>query len=223
MHIPDGYLTPIIAGTCYIISIIILYLSWRKYLKGPGIPGLLSDLNTRISYLSVIAAAIFAAQMLNWPIPGGTSAHLVAGALAGMILGPSGGACAMSLVLLVQCLIFGDGGITALGANILNMAIIDVYVGYIVAEAASKIFKDKGRGVAFGSFLGGWLGITLAAIACGVEIGLSPAFGYPLSVTVPVMGVWHAALGLVEGAITMFVISYLSRLNPELVFVGGAT
>jgi len=153
--------------------------------------------------------------MLNWPLPGGTSLHFVGGALSGILLGPWLGFLPMFLVLLVQCLLFHDGGITALGANLLNMAIIDVLAGYAVYKLVPQRYK------VFGAFLGGWLGITLAGLACGVEIGVSSQLPYGLAVTVPVMAGWHAALGIVEGAITAAVVSYISRRAPHLVEGGG--
>jgi len=205
MHIPDGYLDPVVCIAFSILSMSVLAYCTRKYLK---------SVNRDVSMLSVMAGAIFAAQMLNWPIPGGTSAHLVGGALASMIIGPFGGALAMFLNLLVQCILMGDGGITALGANVFNMAIVDVFVGYWVYRLSLKVLGEEKR--VLGAFLGGWIGITLAAAACGLEIGLSPQFGYPISITVPVMTAWHMALGLIEGAITALVISYLAKRAPDV-------
>jgi len=169
----------------------------------------------RLELVTPLAAGIFAAQMLNWPLPGGTSLHFVGGALSGILLGPWLGFFPMFLVLLVQCLLFHDGGITALGANLLNMAIIDVLVGYAAYKLAPKRYK------AFGAFLGGWLGITLAGLACGVEIGISSQLPYGLAVTVPVMAGWHAALGVIEGAITAAIVSYVSRRALHLIEEGG--
>ncbi len=205
MHIPDGYLNPAVCAVFYVLSLAILAYSTRKYFKSS---------NRDFSMLSVMAGAIFAAQMLNWPIPGGTSAHLVGGALAAIIIGPFGGALAMFLNLLVQCLLMGDGGITALGANIFNMAVVDVFLGYWIYKLALKAFGEEKR--VWGAFLGGWLGITFAAAACGLEIGLSPQFGYPISVTLPVMTIWHMGLGVIEGAITAMVISYLVKRAPDV-------
>lgn len=196
MHIPDGFLSLPVALSLYTISLLVVAYSGRRYFREGG----------DVYYLSVMAAGIFAAQMLNWPIPGGTSAHLVGGALAAILLGPFGAVLAMFMNLLVQCLLMGDGGITALGANTFNMAIVDVFVGYLIYRA---VIKASGGRKFLAGFLAGWLAIALAAVACGVEIGLSPQFGYPLSVTVPVMGAWHLALGVVEGIVTGFVASYL--------------
>jgi len=198
MHIPDGFLDPAVALALYVISLSLVVYSGRRYFKGGG----------DIYYLSVMAAAIFAAQMLNWPIPGGTSAHFVGGAFASIFLGPFGGCVAMFMNLLVQSLLMGDGGITALGANAFNMAVVDVFVGYAIYKAVLRYLGEGKRFLA--AFLAGWLGITLAAVACGIELGLSPSFGYPLAVTVSVMGIWHLALGLVEGIATALIVTYLA-------------
>jgi cobalt/nickel transport system permease protein len=126
-----------------------------------------------------------------------------------MLLGPWGGNVVLMLVLLVQALVFHDGGITTLGANILNMGIVAVFTGWLVY----KYVRNK----KLASFLAGWLSITLAGIVCGIELGLSSQFLYGLSITVPVMGGWHAVLGVVEGVITMGVYTYLSARYPSLV------
>ncbi len=200
MHIPDGYLDMSIAGLFYLLTAIVLGYSIYKIRK--------EQVNWVL--VGITASAIFAAQMLNWPIPGGTSAHFVGGALAGILLGPYAGCLAMACVLIVQCLVFADGGITALGANIWNMGIVDVFVGYYIYKALEN------RNKFLAGFLAGWLGITLAAIFAGIEIGLSSSFHYSIAVTVPVMGMWHALLGIVEGVITGSIISYITTTRPEI-------
>jgi cobalt/nickel transport system permease protein len=207
MHIPDGFLD--------ILTVVITYTIFVVY----GVYALKkarTELGAEHTVLtSVLSAGIFAAQMLNWPLPGGTSLHFVGGAVAGIILGPWLGFLSLFLVLLIQCLIFHDGGITALGANALNMAIISVLVGFFVYRMLVKAF-GTGNSVKFtGAFLGGWLGIVLAGAACGLEIGFSPAFPYGVAITVPVMVAWHALLGIVEGMITAFTILYLINKAPK--------
>jgi cobalt/nickel transport system permease protein len=199
LHIPDGYLDLPIAGILYILSLVVLGYSIYRLRDEKFTP-----------LFGIVAAAIFAAQMLNWPIPGGTSAHFVGGALAGILLGPYAGSLAMAVVLTIQCLVFADGGITALGANVWNMAVINVFLGYY----AYRAFERFGKSAA--SFIAGWIGITLAAIFAGIEIGLSTSFGYGLSVTVPVMGLWHGILGIVEGTITAGVVSYIASSRPDI-------
>jgi len=200
MHIPDGYLDWWVSILMYGISIAVIAYSIKKVGKIES---------SKIPLIGIVAAGIFAAQMLNWPIPGGTSAHFVGGAMAAILLGPYAGMLAMTSVLVIQCLVFGDGGISALGANIFNMAIVDVFVGYAVYNALKKHNK-------FSAFLAGWLGIWLAAIACGVEIGISSIFAYKIAVTVPTMAIWHGALGIIEGIATMAIVSYIKAYHSEV-------
>ena len=214
MHIPDGFLDPVMIVVTYVLFIMYTILSIDRIRK------LKLFISENISILSVLAAGIFAAQMLNWPIPGGTSLHFVGGALAGILLGPYMGFLAMFLVLFVQCVVFHDGGITTLGANVLNMAIIDVLIGYYCYKVFTGILGNVRRARVIGAFVGGWLGITLAGIACGLEIGFSPAFPYGVAITVPVMGTWHAMLGVIEGLITALVIEYLYTKAPSIFMKG---
>jgi cobalt/nickel transport system permease protein len=139
---------------------------------------------------------------------------MVGGALAGILLRPWLGGLVILIVLLIQCLVFGDGGITALGANVLNMAIVDVFVGYLLYTALARGGGRSRRWL--GAFLGSWLGITLAGVVCGLEIGYSSSFPYGVAITVPIMGLWHLALGVIEGIITALVVDYISLRAPEL-------
>jgi len=208
VHIPDGFLDSTTIIVTYVVFLTYAVLAFSK-IKNIS--------RNKVALVPVLAAGIFAAQMLNWPIPGGTSLHFVGGALAGILLGPFLGFLTLFLVLFVQCLVFHDGGITALGANVLNMAIIDVIVGYGIYLAITRIFGNTRRNRIIGAFLGGWLGITLAGIACGLEIGYSPSFPYGIMVTVPIMGIWHLVLGVIEGIITALVVDYLYIHMPQLV------
>jgi len=206
MHIPDGFLDAWTASITYAVAVGCGLLLWKKYER---------DLRAEeISLLTVLSAAVFVAQMLNWPLPGGTSLHFVGGALAGMLLGPSLGFASMTLVLVVQCLLFHDGGITTLGANVLNMAVVGVLTGYAVFKLAVRLAGNKRSSRIAGAFLGAWLSIVLAGFACGLEIGLSPSFGFYIDVTVPVMVGWHALLGVIEGVVTALVVEYLHARLP---------
>ncbi len=207
MHIPDGFLDATTVAITYAVMVVFMALALRK---------MGNTSREALSLSTVLAAGIFAAQMLNWPIPGGTSLHFVGGALAGILLGPYLGFFTMFLVLLVQCLVFHDGGITALGANVLNMAIIDVLVGYGMYMLVVKSLGNSRKTRMLGAFLGGWLGITLAGIACGLEIGFSTSFPLGITITVPVMGIWHAILGVIEGLITALTVDYLYPRLPHI-------
>jgi cobalt/nickel transport system permease protein len=140
--------------------------------------------------------------------------------LAYLLLGPWLGFFTVATVVTVQALVFHDGGITALGANVLNMAIIDGVVGYLIYKAVIRALGNNRKARLLGAFLAGWAGITAAGIAAGIEIGLSPSFPYGVAITVPVMGSWHALLGMIEGIITTLVIDYLYERRSPLVLLG---
>jgi len=203
MHIPDGFLDPWVAGLFWLGSGAAIGLAVRRA------RGELGDERTPL--LGVVAAGIFAAQMLNWPIPGGTSAHFVGGAFAGILLGPSLGVLAMTAVVTIQALVFGDGGIVALGANLFALAVVDVLAGYVLFRVVRRVYEPAA------AFVAGWGAVVLSALAVGVGVGLSSAFAYELGVTVPIMVVGHALLGLIEGAITAAVYGYVADARPDLV------
>jgi cobalt/nickel transport system permease protein len=206
MHIPDGFLDPWVAGLFWVGSGVAIGIAVRRS------RGELGDERTPL--LGVIAAGIFAAQMLNWPIPGGTSAHFVGGAFAGILLGPYLGVLAMTAVVTIQALVFGDGGIIALGGNLFAMAVVDVLVGYALFRVGRGVHETGA------AFLAGWGAIVTSALVVGVGVGFSSAFAYEVGVTVPIMVVGHAVLGLVEGAITAAVYGYVASARPDLVLGG---
>lgn len=203
MHIPDGFLDPWVAGLLWLGSGVAIGIAVRRARDELG--------DERTPLLGVVAAGIFAAQMLNWPIPGGTSAHFVGGAFAGILLGPSLGVLAMTAVVTIQALVFGDGGIIALGGNLFAMAVVDVLVGYALFRTLGRVHETAG------AFVAGWGAITVSALVVGLAVGLSSAFAYETSVTVSIMVVGHALLGLIEGAITAAVYGYVARARPDLV------
>lgn len=209
MHIPDGFLDVFTVAITYTISLGYGAYALRKAKTFLATEGMI--------LISVLSAGIFAAQMLNWPLPGGTSLHFVGGALAGIMLGPWLGFLSIFLVVLIQCLVFHDGGITALGANTLNMAIISVLVGFLIYKASVKVFGRRRFAYFTGAFFGGWLSIVLAGAVCGLEIGFSPSFPYGIAVTIPLMTGWHALLGLIEGAITAFTVLYIIDKAPHYI------
>lgn len=209
MHIPDGFLDPWVLAGCFLLAAAAVGVSSWKLRGGLG--------GARVPLLGVVAAGIFAAQMLNWPIPGGTSAHFVGGAFAAILLGPYLGCLAMASVVVVQAFVFGDGGVLALGANLLNMAVVDVFVGYALFRALVGVDET------LAAFVAGWGAITVSAAAVGLQAGLSSTFAYDLGTTLTVMTAGHAVLGLVEGAITVLVVRYLVQVRPDLVLGLGRT
>jgi cobalt/nickel transport system permease protein len=208
LHIPDGYISPEIAATMAIISAIFLVLSWKK--AKATYPKALAPL------LAVSSAFVFAAQMINFPITYGTSGHLVGGTFLSIVLGPYAAILSMTIVLLMQALFFADGGIIALGANIFNMAVIGGLSFYIVKLIAGN--STKGKRFFLGVFTASWLSVVLGALACGLQIGFSPAFSEVggITVTVPAMLFWHVLIGLGEAAITTTAITQLYRVQPAV-------
>ena len=203
MHIPDGFLDLPVAATFTVLTAGAVGVALRR-LNGE-LP------NERIPLLGVVAAGIFAAQLLNWPIPGGTSAHFVGGSLAGILLGPWLGVLAMVAVVSIQALVFGDGGLLVLGANLWNMAVVNVLVGYAVFRLLEN------RLTVARVFLAGWAGVTAAAIFVGLQTGLSSAFAYQLELTLLIMGGGHAVLGIIEGGITHLVYRFITDARPDIV------
>lgn len=169
-----------------------------------------------IPLMAVLAAGIFVAQMLNFPIGGGTTGHLVGAALASIVLGPVCGIIVITTILIIQCLLFGDGGITALGLNILNMAIIGALVGWYFYRLLP--FKSEGVRISIAS----WLAVFLGAFACALELAMSYSisggdYGIKASMAFPAMLGYHAVIGLGEAIITTGVITYLSHVSPDMI------
>ncbi|MEM4766920.1 MAG: energy-coupling factor ABC transporter permease, partial [Ignisphaera sp.] len=193
MHIPDGFLDPYTAIATYIVSLAIVGYAIKK-------SSLLDEIV--LARVITLSAFIFVAQMIAWPVPGGTSLHLVGGALAGILLGPWLGALAMAIVLIIQCLVFHDGGITALGANMLNMAIVSVFTGYVLYRTVVKLIHSNVKFVRFiAGLIAGWISLALAGTLAGLEIGIAGyilnRISYSLMISLPSMAMWHTILGVI--------------------------
>lgn len=201
MHIPDGFIPLWQCAIYYIISIVALYFAvkWAR-----------SNLDERsIPLLAVLAAGIFAIQAMNIPIPWGTSGHMVGAALIAIIFGsPWAAVLVLSIVLVLQGLIFGDGGLTALGVNIFNMGVIGGFVGFY----SYKSFKNVGKLPAI--FVAAWASIFLAAVVAAFEMAIAGTF--PLGLGLEFMGLYHAVIGVIEGAITVVAILAIQNVRPDL-------
>jgi len=208
MHIPDGFLSLYVIIPTFIITIIFWVISIKK----------VKLTEQQIPIMGLLTALFFAAMMMNYPIIGGTTAHLLGGATIGLILGPFAGTISMIIILVLQAFLFGDGGLTALGANVLNMGIIGVFVPCIIFLAANKVLKLKATASIFATILiSAFVGDVLAAISAGVELGLSqPVFQYGLSVAVPAMAINHSIIGVAEGIVTVIIIGTLLKLRPDV-------
>ncbi len=208
MHLPDGFLTSqvwISAWAAAIAGLGFCVRMARSMLKDSAVP-----------LMGVMAAFIFAAQMVNFPVLAGTSGHLLGGVLAAVLLGPAAGALVLACVLIVQCLIFQDGGLTALGANIVNMSFIGTMGGYAVFVWGGSIFPRGEAGQSARVFLASWISVPLAALACSFELVLSGAAR--LSVVVPAMVGIHLLIGIGEAFITVFVFRFVRAVRPDLVY-----
>lgn len=220
MHIPDGYLSPTTCGTLYVAAAPFWYVALRKVQR---------LLSTRlVPLIAVFAAFSFVIMMFNLPLPGGTTGHAVGMGIAAIVLGPWGSMLAVSVALLIQALFFGDGGITAFGANCFNMAIVGSLVAYWVYRLiAGKTALTSQRRIVAGA-LAGYLAINVAALLAAIEFGLQPmlftdASGaplyapYALSIAIPAMMIGHLTIaGLAELVITGGLIAYLQRADVGL-------
>jgi cobalt/nickel transport system permease protein len=220
MHIPDGYLGPQTYGTFYAIMAPIWFFAsriLRKSLKAK-----------HASYLALGAAFSFVIMMFNIPAPGGTTGHAVGGALIAIIMGPWPALMAVSIALVIQALLFGDGGITAIGANCFNMAFVMPFTGYYIYRIlGSKSVVFSTRRI-FAAGVAGYLSLNLAAFFAAVEFGIQPLIAhtpdgtplyapYPLNIAVPVMAFEHLILfGFIEAIITALVVAYIARTDPVM-------
>lgn len=208
IHIPDSFLTLVICAITYAITILFLAIAfWRtnKILDEKQIP-----------IMATLTAMFFAAQMMNYPIIGGTSAHLLGGPILAIILGPYAGLISMTIILLIQALFFGDGGLLSLGANVFNMGIVGTFIPFLVLFLVLKIKPDK-TGLLVGSFLGAFLGDLGAAVAAGLELGLSyPTFPYGIAIALTAMTIHHSIIGIIEGVATVVILLTLYRARPDL-------
>ena len=211
MHLPDGYLD---AKTALLSS-------------GAAAAGLgLAVRHVRVSLeprqtpmLGLGAAFVFAAQMLNFPIVGGTSGHLVGGVLAAILLGPSAAVLVMTCVLVVQCLMFADGGLVSLGANIFNMGIVNVCGGFFVYRLARALIPmEPQRSAVFAAAFAGWFGTVLTSVVCAGELALSN--WVPWSIAFPAMVNVHMLIGVGEGLATALILLSVLRARPQLAVEG---
>ncbi len=207
MHIPDGFLAPPVWATLDVAAIPVVGYFLRRTQR--------TFEQSRIPLLGVLGAFVFAAQMINFPIWAGTSGHLVGAALLALTLGPSAAVVVMTAILVVQCLVFQDGGLLALGANIFNMAIIGVLVGYL----PSIWLRRRAGSQRTAAFLGGWLSLVAGASFASTQLWLSQV-APPGPLFASMIGI-HALTGLAEGAITAASLAAIERLNPGFVFANG--
>ena len=232
MHIPEGYLSPQTWGASYAVMVPIWIIAGRKLRRTLDV--------RRVPLLAIGAAFSFVVMMFNIPIPGGSTGHATGAALVAILLGPWAAVMAISVALEVQAFLFGDGGITAIGANCFNMAFVMPFASYGVYRliAGGSAAGSRRRMIAAGA--GGYVGLNLAALSTAVMFGIQPliaqgADGRPLycpfglNVAIPAMAAEHLLLfGFVEAAVTAVAFAYVARTEPDLLIlprsrVEGAT
>ena len=206
MHIPDGFLSLPVSLALWLISILLIGNAVRRLEKT------LSE--REVPLMGVLAAAIFAGQMLNFTVTGGTSGHLLGAALATILLGPYPAMLVMTSVVSVQALLFQDGGLVVMGANLFNMAIVGVWSAYAVFSLVRRLAGKARWGLFAGGFAAAWSSIFLAALACALELALSGTS--PANLAVPAMGGIHALIGIGEGLITIGALGFLYAARPDL-------
>jgi cobalt/nickel transport system permease protein len=206
MHIPDGFLDARTAAATAGLSLAGVGFALRQARR--HVPP------RNVPLMGLTAAFVFAAQMLNFPVAGGTSGHLMGAVLVGVLLGPSAAVVVLTSVLIVQCLLFADGGVLALGANVLNMALVAALSGYAIHRAVRRLFPGE-RGWFLAVAFAAWCSTVLASICCAGELAWSGTVSW--SAGFPAMANVHMLIGLGEGLITALVLAAIRRTRPELI------
>jgi cobalt/nickel transport system permease protein len=207
MHIPDGFLSALVSVVLWIISMLVIAYSLRRVNQDLG--------ERQVPLMGVVAAAIFAGQMLNFTVVGGTSGHLMGAALATILLGPWAAILVITTVVSVQALIFQDGGLLVLGANIFNMGLVGVAVSYFVYRTIQRLAGGRSWGIFTGGFLAAWASIFVASLAVALELAFSGTS--PANLAVPTMAGIHALIGIGEGLITAGALALIYATSPDLV------
>lgn len=209
LHIPDGFLSLPVSLITWIIALGLIAACLNR---------VQAEYQERaVPLMGVCAAFIFAAQMINFPIPGGTSGHLLGGTLAGVLLGPWAGSLVMAVVFIVQAAIFQDGGLTVLGANITNMGLIGTFGGYYLYRAIRyALGRDRWPGMAIGTAVAAWTSVFVAAILTALQLALSGTV--PLNIALTAMATWHVVIGIGEALITVVAVSFIWRTRPDLLY-----
>jgi cobalt/nickel transport system permease protein len=224
MHIPDGFLSLLVSAVMWVLALAFVGLALRNAGRQLG--------ERQVPLMGVLAACIFAGQMLNFSVTGGTSGHLLGAALAVILLGPWAATLVLTSVVSIQALLFQDGGLLTLGANIVNMAVVGVWVAYAANAVVLRLVGHRSSGVFLGGAIAAWLSIVAAALACSLELAVSGTS--PIQVVIPAMGGIHALIGVGEALITVGALAFVyaarrDLLQPEtqastssrLVLIGG--
>ena len=211
MHVPDGFLNLPTSMATGVIAALGVGLALR---------GARKELNERTAPLAgLVAAFVFATQMVNFPVGAGTSGHLLGGALAAALVGPWTGILVITVVLIVQALLFADGGLTALGTNITLMGLVGVGVGWLVMVLVLRLLPKRLTSVPIAAAVGALLSVPAAALAFTGLFALGGVADIPVAAVLTAMVGWHSLIGIGEAVITGLVVSAVVATRPDLVYV----
>lgn len=210
LHIPDGFLSLSVSLVGWLLAVAAIGYALRQTRGQLG--------SKQIPLMGVLAAFIFAAQAINFPVAGGTSGHLLGGTLAAIILGPWAAVLVMTAVISVQALLFQDGGLLVLGFNIINMGVLTAFTGHLVYQLLKQVLGEGRRSLLAAGAVGAWISVMLGAMAAAVELAVSGAS--PLGVALPAMSGVHALIGVGEALITVGALSFITTARPDLLKLG---
>ncbi|MGD8760177.1 MAG: energy-coupling factor ABC transporter permease [Anaerolineales bacterium] len=206
LHIPDGFLSPLVAAIGWALAVLVIALAIRLTRRQLG--------ERQVPLMGVLAAFIFAAQAINFPVAAGTSGHLIGGTLAAVLVGPWAGTLIMTAVVAVQGLLFQDGGLLVMGWNILNMGVFSVFAGYAAYNLMRRLAGDHLAARLAGVFLGAWISVEIGAMATAFELAASGTS--PLTLALPAMVGVHALIGLGEALISTAAVGFVLRSRPAV-------
>jgi cobalt/nickel transport system permease protein len=211
LHIPDGFLSTTVALVGWALAVAAIAYALRQTRGQLG--------SRQIPLMGVLAAFIFAAQAINFPVAGGTSGHLLGGALAAIILGPWAAVLVMTAVIGVQALLFQDGGLLVLGFNIVNMGVLTAFTGHLVYGLLKRMLGEGRNSLLLAGALGAWTSVMVGALATAVELAASGVS--PLGVALPAMAGVHALIGIGEGLITVGALAFIYAARRDLLELGA--
>lgn len=206
MHIPDGFLTTTVSLVGWALAVMMIAIAIRQTRRQLG--------ERQVPVMGVLAAFIFAAQAINFPVAAGTSGHLLGGALVAIVLGPWAATLVMTAVIGVQAFLFQDGGLLALGWNIINMGVLTAFTGYACYRVLLHWIRETSRARVAAAFAAAWASVEIGAIATAVELAVSGTS--PLALGLPAMAGVHALIGVGEGLITSGAITLLQVSRPQV-------
>jgi cobalt/nickel transport system permease protein len=211
LHTPDGFLTPLVSAAMWVVTLVVLAYAVRRTNQAID--------DRAVPLMGVTAAFIFAAQMVNFPVFPGTSGHLLGGVLAAVLLGPWAGTLVMTSVVAVQALLFQDGGLLVMGANIFNMGIVGTLGGYALYRAVAGALGGEERARYPAAAIAAWVAVLGGAAAITVQLAASGATDLGLALPV-ILGV-HALIGIGEAAITVAALTFIANVRGELLQLRG--